>query len=96
VALLGEIGLEFKQDEFVKGDEMEKVSENTLVPIGAMAGVFMTLAGGIWWASAMYVRVAQAETSIVALQNNHAEIVRELKEVNGNLIELKKVIKNGK
>lgn len=75
---------------------MEKVSENTLVPIGAITGVFMTLAGGIWWASAMYVRVAQAENSIVALQDNHKEIVKELREVNGNLIELKTVIKNGR
>lgn len=74
---------------------MEKVlSEKTLIPIGAMAGVFMTLAGAIWWASALYVRVAQAETNIVNLQSSHQEIVKELKEVNGNLIELKTVLKN--
>ncbi len=73
-----------------------KLTEATLIPMGIVASLAMTLAGAAWWASALYVRVAQAEVSISSLENSHTDVIKELREVNGTLIEIKTVLKRNK
>lgn len=70
-----------------------KLGENTLIPF-SIIGIFLSVtAAGAWWASAMYVRVAQAETKIGSLEMNHQEVVKELRLTNETLIEIKAVLK---
>lgn len=75
---------------------MSKISENTLVPISAIAVVLATATGGAWWMSALYSRVARAEENVMILQGSQKEIVDQLKTVNENLIEIKTVLKGVK
>lgn len=61
--------------------------------IGLLFSCVCLVAGGSWWASALYSRVASAEVTIVDLQQNNKDIVHELKQINENLLLLKAAVK---
>ena len=72
---------------------LNKISEATVIPVSILAVMLSLAAGGAWWMSALYARVAQAEDNVSDLQDSQKEIVEELKYVNHNLIEIKTVLK---
>lgn len=75
---------------------MTKLTEDTLIPIGLAASALLSFAGAVWWASAVYVRIGTAENNISSLQASQDAIVKELREVNGTLIEIRTVLKRNK
>lgn len=79
---------------------MDKVqtitAEKTLLPLGLALSLMGFIVGGTWWLSAMYSRVAVAETNIGSLESANKEILREMKSVNETLVEIKIVLKSQK
>jgi hypothetical protein len=68
---------------------MEKISEDTLIPIGLLGIILGALLGGTWWMSALYSRVAQAEIKVGSLEKANSDMLKELKTVNETLIEIR-------
>ena len=64
-----------------------------MIPLGVTFTTIIFLAGGVWWMSALYSRVASAEQDISTLENSHKETVLELKEMNTTLTEIKTLLK---
>jgi peptidoglycan hydrolase CwlO-like protein len=73
--------------------EASRIDEKTLMPLGVILSILATLVGAVWWASAVYARVAQAENSIQSLQINNSDIAKELKQMNNVLIEISTQLK---
>jgi hypothetical protein len=69
-----------------------KITESTLLPLSIMGALLSIGIGGAWWMSALYSRVALAETNIQNLQANQKEIVQELKSINYNLIRIETLL----
>lgn len=73
---------------------MQKISQETLIPISLVGGVLCLMLGGSWWMSALYSRVAQAEVQIGSLEKANADMLKELKIVNETLIEIRVLLGN--
>lgn len=64
-----------------------------MLPLGVAFSIVFFLGGGAWWMSALYARVASAERDISTLQQSHRDTVKELKEMNQTLVEIKTILK---
>ena len=70
-----------------------KINETTLIPFSLLGAILATVAGAAWWASAFYVKFAQAEVRITSLETNQHEVIKQLQQTNDTLIEIKTVLK---
>jgi hypothetical protein len=68
---------------------MQKITEDTLLPLGLLAAILSFALGATWWASSLYSRVAQAEVQIGSLEKANTDMLKELKTVNETLIEIR-------
>lgn len=72
---------------------MNKISESTLVPISVIAALLSFVAYSVWSVSALYVRMANAETNISSADAHYGEILKENKDMHSDIVEMKTILK---
>lgn len=73
------------------------ISESTFFPISLIIILLGTVGAGAWWASTVQADVNQSKITLDEVKLKHEEfkdeVIKELQDVNGTLIEIKTVLK---
>lgn len=72
---------------------MDAITEKTKVPLFAVLTSVPILVGFIVWISVLYSNVSANTQDIEDLKSDKKEMVRELKEINKSLTEIKTTLK---